>query len=545
MLGKKRRAEYEEADAERQSRDLDAQHGSAHPRLENLARVRSVEDGVVPLELCRELVMVYQAVSTVGYRPHVRSATIHDVVTAAPWLLPPLARARHAVLCAVEAAFGLGLELGLEFTGLIGWRQGAALGWHHDANREYLSRRHMSAVLYLNDQGADFGGGDFRFQDGPEPLRVSPRAGRMVAYTADARNVHCVEPVAWGERVALTLWFTLEPAAAEEEDAKVAGVLEQLLACPQLQLAVLPPPGARDQAGQGGQQDLDQQQQQEEEKEDDPGLAQADSSGGVWLGRGLPDTMYLLHPRQPEAQAQAQPEVQAEAESEVRQEQAELAAPGREPAREAHRDREATSTAAGTAAQQAAEPVDIRAQRLRELGLHARASGAAAGEAAGGSGGGTAGAEAGPATGSECVWVHALAAGAGAGLEPAAGGTGQRSVGLRFGSLTEALLATAFTVYRLGCVAADAASEAAAAEMGLWGDLAASTEATPEETHGLGTRAGGAVARLSLQQLAESVAVEPQRGGGPLRRYVAAATAQLRRQLPEWVRLGSLLGACD
>lgn len=30
--------------------------------------------------------------------------------------------------------------------------------------RAYLSRRHVSAVLYLNDQGLDFGEGDFRFQ---------------------------------------------------------------------------------------------------------------------------------------------------------------------------------------------------------------------------------------------------------------------------------------------------------------------------------------------------------------------------------------------
>lgn len=31
-----------------------------------------------------------QACSTVGYRPHVCSATIHDVAHTAPWLLPPL-----------------------------------------------------------------------------------------------------------------------------------------------------------------------------------------------------------------------------------------------------------------------------------------------------------------------------------------------------------------------------------------------------------------------------------------------------------------------
>ncbi|KXZ49933.1 hypothetical protein GPECTOR_19g384 [Gonium pectorale] len=130
-------------------------------------------------------------------------------------------RARSAVLAAVEAAFGLSLELCVEFSGLIGWAAGAALGWHHDANRYYLSQRHMSAVLYLNDQGVEFGAGNFCFQDGPGPLRVPPKAGRMVAYTADARNVHCVEEVAWGERVTLTMWLSLEPSAAE--DGRVRG----------------------------------------------------------------------------------------------------------------------------------------------------------------------------------------------------------------------------------------------------------------------------------------------------------------------------------
>ncbi len=44
-------------------------------------------------------------------------------------------RARALVLCALEEQFGLQMELCVEFSGLIGWRQGADLGWHHDANR--------------------------------------------------------------------------------------------------------------------------------------------------------------------------------------------------------------------------------------------------------------------------------------------------------------------------------------------------------------------------------------------------------------------------
>lgn len=91
----------------------------------------------------------------------------------------------------------------------------------------------------------DFGGGAFCFQhhapphQAPEPqarglqaltagagapgsdavLRVRPRPGLLVAYTSDDRNVHMVEPVLWGERCTLTLWFSLDPQA--QEDAKV------------------------------------------------------------------------------------------------------------------------------------------------------------------------------------------------------------------------------------------------------------------------------------------------------------------------------------
>ncbi|KAG2452580.1 hypothetical protein HYH02_002817 [Chlamydomonas schloesseri] len=487
--------------------------------------------------------MVYQAVSTVGYRPHVRSATIHDVVTTAPWLLPPLARARRAVLCAVEAAFGLALELGVEFSGLIGWRPGAQLGWHHDANREYLDRRHVSAVLYLNTQGADFGGGDFRFQDGPEPLRVAPRPGRLVAYTADARNVHCVERVGWGERVTLTLWFSLEPAAAE--DGKV---LEQLCRCPQLRMGT----GSTDPLTQRGQQHAEA----EAEEQCNPVWPVVESSQRrVWLGPGLPDTMFLL--RQQQQQQQQPAEVQPGTSTESARQHA---AQGQEPQREvcASEDRcAAAAIAAFGTAQPTEEPVDVRSQRLSELGLRAVAvsDAASAPPAAAAAGAGALGG--GPARDGDGVWVCELGSGVDGGAVDKlllrssthlAGSSSGR--GLRFGSLTEAVMAAAFTAYRLGAPLARAASVAAAApELRVW-EQAASRAPGPEagSEDDAGPRTGaGAPARLSLQQLSESVAWQEGApgAGGPLQGYVAAATAQLRRQLPEWLQLGSLLGASD
>lgn len=49
---------------------------------------------------------------------------------------PPQVAAREAVRAAVEDALGLPCGLLVEFTGLICWRPGAVIGWHHDANRQ-------------------------------------------------------------------------------------------------------------------------------------------------------------------------------------------------------------------------------------------------------------------------------------------------------------------------------------------------------------------------------------------------------------------------
>lgn len=200
---------------------------------------RTLLDGVLSPTECAELIFVLRATAASGYRPHVASATIADVTAAAPALLPALVRARQRIWDAAEDAFDAWGELHVEFTGLLSWGPGASIGWHHDANRDYLSQRHYSAVLYLNDHGVDFTGGEFQFQcpervpassdgqakgidgDGANgvPLSVLPRRGRLLLYGADEGNVHCVAPVKAGERCTLTLWLTRD--AAFREDSKV------------------------------------------------------------------------------------------------------------------------------------------------------------------------------------------------------------------------------------------------------------------------------------------------------------------------------------
>ncbi len=73
-----------------------------------------------------------------------------------PLVCPPLrcdhpnilqVAAREAVRAAAEDALGLPCGLLVEFTGLICWRPGAVIGWHHDANR-YLAGVMASAVVH-------------------------------------------------------------------------------------------------------------------------------------------------------------------------------------------------------------------------------------------------------------------------------------------------------------------------------------------------------------------------------------------------------------
>lgn len=57
-----------------------------------------------------------------------------------------------------------------------------------------------------------------------EPSEVQPKEGKLVVYSADIRNEHCVQPVVSGNRFTFTLWLTREQTAAEEEGR----LLEQL-----------------------------------------------------------------------------------------------------------------------------------------------------------------------------------------------------------------------------------------------------------------------------------------------------------------------------
>lgn len=126
----------------------------------------------------------------------------------------------------LEEFFKCEYELFIEFTGLISWSRGASIGWHSDDNRPYLKQRHFSEVCYLNTYGPDFSGGLFHFQDG-EPKSIVPKAGDVVMYTADDRNIHSVDEITEGERLTLALWFSRD--GSHDEDMKLISLLSQHL----------------------------------------------------------------------------------------------------------------------------------------------------------------------------------------------------------------------------------------------------------------------------------------------------------------------------
>ncbi|KAL6867526.1 hypothetical protein ACP4OV_015550 [Aristida adscensionis] len=181
--------------------------------------------GFLSRETCKELEFVHRSCSAAGYRPSVLSTSLpHLAATGCGHFLLPFVPVRDRLRDAVESFFSCHFDLFIEFTGLISWCKGASIGWHSDDNKPYLRQRAFTAVCYLNDHGKDYKGGILHFRDG-DPSCIVPVAGDVVIYTADNRNVHCVDEVTEGERIALTLWFTRD--SAYDEDPKLLNFLSQ------------------------------------------------------------------------------------------------------------------------------------------------------------------------------------------------------------------------------------------------------------------------------------------------------------------------------
>ncbi|KAL9226020.1 hypothetical protein vseg_001876 [Gypsophila vaccaria] len=188
---------------------------------------RQIIRNFIPFQICKELEFIHKSNSTVGYRPNVFSTTLsHLIATNCAHLIMPFIHLREMVKEKVEDFFGCEFELFVEFTGLISWTKGASIGWHSDDNRPYLKQRDFTAVCYLNSYEENFSGGVFHFQDG-EPANYEPMAGDLILYSADSRNIHCVDEITAGERLTLTLWFSRN--SSYDEDVKLISLVSQTI----------------------------------------------------------------------------------------------------------------------------------------------------------------------------------------------------------------------------------------------------------------------------------------------------------------------------
>ncbi|XP_040059615.2 prolyl 3-hydroxylase 1 [Gasterosteus aculeatus] len=88
------------------------------------------------------------------------------------------------------------------------------------------THRDYSAILYLN---GDFEGGEFIFTEldaKTVTAEVRPRCGRVVGFGAGRENPHGVRAVTGGQRCAVALWFTLDPAHEEKERIQAQEMLD-------------------------------------------------------------------------------------------------------------------------------------------------------------------------------------------------------------------------------------------------------------------------------------------------------------------------------
>lgn len=121
-----------------------------------------------------------------------------------------------------------------QFTDLVSIRRGGVFTAHGDNcqwNRERLQwelngdySRKYSAIVYLNDCGRDYSGGELaffhtHFSDGQlhyERSRVVvPQAGRLVLFSSGPENIHATRPLRSGVRYSMAMWFCVNKIFSE------------------------------------------------------------------------------------------------------------------------------------------------------------------------------------------------------------------------------------------------------------------------------------------------------------------------------------------
>eukprot|EP00297_Palpitomonas_bilix_P006606 CAMPEP_0113913054 /NCGR_PEP_ID=MMETSP0780_2-20120614/29315_1 /TAXON_ID=652834 /ORGANISM="Palpitomonas bilix" /LENGTH=398 /DNA_ID=CAMNT_0000910173 /DNA_START=69 /DNA_END=1265 /DNA_ORIENTATION=+ /assembly_acc=CAM_ASM_000599 len=210
-------------------------------------------------------------------------------------------RVRGLIRDAVEDIYGAHFELYPEFSAMIGWGAGSSIGPHPDNGKPYISKRHLSSILYLNcGEDGGFSGGSFEFlspqeveevargrsleedqkafhkfeidyrggelqncdyMKPPQPQhafgwKMSPNQGSLLTFGSGIDNIHRVTPVRdiWNDdriiedrsscprlRLTLTVWFTTDPSESEDRLLKDSVTKYLLFSCPPPYTIPLPP----------------------------------------------------------------------------------------------------------------------------------------------------------------------------------------------------------------------------------------------------------------------------------------------------------------
>jgi len=125
---------------------------------------------------------------------------------------------------AIALEYGLRLETVLPLQTFVACFMGAQDkqgGLHSDESTH--AEFHYSCVLYLTSQGEDFTGGTFSYSDAPAvpggprlQTPLAPRKGSAVIFSSGWENMHEVEPLEGGTRVAVPSFFTTQVPLPEE-----------------------------------------------------------------------------------------------------------------------------------------------------------------------------------------------------------------------------------------------------------------------------------------------------------------------------------------
>lgn len=105
-------------------------------------------------------------------------------------------------------------------TTLVMWKEGKAMSIHKDNGYEndkhILHMRTYTSVMYLND---DFEGGETRIlkekSDETEYL-YKPQKGSVLIFKSDESCLHGVDKIRKGERLTLSMWFSIDEQYLEK-----------------------------------------------------------------------------------------------------------------------------------------------------------------------------------------------------------------------------------------------------------------------------------------------------------------------------------------